>query len=138
MNDNKSIEKLIEASSLGTPEAKALRESVDPALVERVMEQVREAEGRVLTPDEHPNIECQSISSKTAKVCWWCRGEKEQMMDDPKALILPDGTFAGIGGAGQLHDYDQTKPASTAACWYPDSDRTVLGKDWQAPTSEGG
>jgi hypothetical protein len=37
-----SIEDLIERSSLGTPEAKALREQADPALVERVMERVRE------------------------------------------------------------------------------------------------
>jgi hypothetical protein len=42
MSSEKSIEALVEASSLGTPEAKALRESVDPALVERVMQKVRE------------------------------------------------------------------------------------------------
>ena len=37
-----TIEELIEASSLGTPEAKAARESADPEAVERVMERVRE------------------------------------------------------------------------------------------------
>jgi hypothetical protein len=33
----RTIEELIEASSLGTPEAKAARESADPVLVQRVM-----------------------------------------------------------------------------------------------------
>lgn len=41
----KTIEELIERSSLGTPEAKALRESADPALVERVMAMHRAAIG---------------------------------------------------------------------------------------------
>jgi hypothetical protein len=36
-----TIHELIERSSLGTPEAKRIRESADPALVERVMERAK-------------------------------------------------------------------------------------------------
>lgn len=41
---------------------------------------------------------------------------------DPKAIILPNGEFMGIGGGGQLHD---SRPGSPGACWYPDSGRIV-------------
>ena len=115
-----SIEELIERSSLGTPEAKRIRESADPALVERVMDRLRCA--CVWRGERCPNLATQEDG-----LCNWCGNGRmpEQMRDDPKALIAPDGTFMGIGGGGQLHDFDQAKPASTAACWYPDSDRTV-------------
>lgn len=73
---------------------------------------------------------CENRATQEDGLCNWCGNgrEPEQMMDDPKALVLPDGTFMGISGAGQLHDYDQSKPASTAACWYPDSDRVVTAE----------
>ena len=51
---------------------------------------------------------------------------REQMRRDPKAHIGPTGEFFGISGAGQTHDYDVNRPASTSACWYGESDRTVL------------
>ena len=43
-----SIDALIERSSLGTPHAKTVRASADPAQVERVMERVRQLEKRAL------------------------------------------------------------------------------------------
>lgn len=71
---------------------------------------------------------CLNRATQEDGLCNWCGNGRtpEQMRDDPKALIALEGTFMGIGGGGQLHDYDQAKPASTAACWYPESDRTVI------------
>lgn len=42
MKNKKTIEELIEASSLGTPEAKAIRAEADPKAVARIMELLRE------------------------------------------------------------------------------------------------
>ena len=57
-------------------------------------------------------------------LCNWCgNGRPEAMLrTDPKAIILPNGEFMGIGGGGQLHD---SRPGSPGACWYPDSGRIV-------------
>lgn len=69
--------------------------------------------------------QCANRATQEDGLCNWCGNGRtpEQMKDDPKAMVLPDGTFMGIGGAGQLHD---SRPGSPGACWYPDSDRTVL------------
>ena len=40
--DERSVEELIEASSLGTPEAKALRSRTPPEVVERIMQKITE------------------------------------------------------------------------------------------------
>jgi hypothetical protein len=71
---------------------------------------------------------CENRATQEDGLCNWCGNGRtvEQQRSDPKALIGPNGEFFGIGGQGQLHDVDPNKPASTAACWYPDADRTVL------------
>lgn len=71
---------------------------------------------------------CENRATQEDGLCNWCGNGRtpEQMRDDPKALIGPNGEFYGIGGGGQLHDTDPAKPASTPACWYEASDRTVL------------
>lgn len=48
MAEPRSIEELIEASSLGTPHAKELRASVDDATAQRVMRRVRELEAEAI------------------------------------------------------------------------------------------
>lgn len=72
---------------------------------------------------------CTNQMTQEDFLCNWCgNGRTEaQLRDDPKAMIGVDGRFYGIGGGGQLHDADMAKPASTAACWYEESDRIVLG-----------
>lgn len=59
MSDEKSIEELISASSLGTPEAVAIREQADPAAVARVLSaaeiignKVREGEALIIQRHE--------------------------------------------------------------------------------------
>jgi hypothetical protein len=72
---------------------------------------------------------CENQATEEDGLCNWCgNGRTERRLRrDPKAVTDPGGKFYGISGAGQLHDSDPSKPAaSTPACWYPDSDRTVL------------
>lgn len=66
---------------------------------------------------------CENRATQEDGLCNWCGNGRtpEQMTNDPKAFIGPDGTFYGISGVGQLHD---SRPGSPGACWYPDSDRT--------------
>jgi hypothetical protein len=47
----RTIDELIEASSLGTPEAKAIRAQADPALVDRVLKRVDELEAERADPE---------------------------------------------------------------------------------------
>ena len=70
--------------------------------------------------------QCTNQATAEDLLCNWCgNGRSEEMLRvDPKALVI-DGEFFGISGAGQLHDYDASKAATTPACWYSDSDRTV-------------
>lgn len=72
---------------------------------------------------------CTNQATEEDGLCNWCGNGRslDRLRLDPKALIGPNGEFDGsIGGGGQTHDYDASKPASTRACWYPDSDRVVL------------
>jgi hypothetical protein len=71
--------------------------------------------------------QCANKMTQEDGLCNWCgNGRSEaQLRTDPKAFIGSNGEFFGISGAGQLHDSDARKPATTAACWYPDSDRQV-------------
>lgn len=68
---------------------------------------------------------CTNDATQEDRLCNWCGNGRsvEQLIKDPKACVLPDGTFMGIGGAGQLHD---SRPDWSGACWYPDSNRTVI------------
>ena len=77
--------------------------------------------------------QCTNQATAEDLLCNWCgNGRPEEMLRaDPKAIIVGD-TFFGISGGGQLHDIDASKPATTAACWYPDSDRTIA--DSQRPS----
>ena len=74
------------------------------------------------------NERCENRATQEDGLCNWCGNGRThaQMRDDPKAYLGPDGEFLGISGKNQFHDYDQSRPASTSACWYPDSDRTVI------------
>ena len=72
--------------------------------------------------------QCRNAMTQEDLLCNWCGNGRtdEQLRNDPKALIGPDGEFFGIGGADQTHDLDTNRPASTPACWYLASDRSVL------------
>jgi hypothetical protein len=50
--EDRSVDELIEASSLGTPEAKALREQTPAEVVERIMRKIAERGGALPTPAE--------------------------------------------------------------------------------------
>lgn len=69
---------------------------------------------------------CTNKATEEDGLCNWCGNGRsvERLREDPNALIGPDGEVLGIGGGGQLHDsrYPGEIPA---ACWYPDSGRTV-------------
>ena len=71
--------------------------------------------------------QCTNQATAEDLLCNWCGNGRspEQMIHDRRAVLASDGTFLGISGKGQLHDFDVSKPATTAACWYPDSDREV-------------
>jgi hypothetical protein len=75
---------------------------------------------------------CPNAATQEDGLCDWCaRGDArtpEQLAQNPKALIGPDGEYLGLGGAGELHDADDAKPATTGACWYVDSDRTLASR----------
>jgi hypothetical protein len=70
--------------------------------------------------------QCLNAATQEDGLCNWCAPAyartEEQLRTDPKALIMPDGEYMGIGGAGQLHDGTYDRPG---ACWYPDSGRTI-------------
>lgn len=71
---------------------------------------------------------CENQATEEDGLCnWCCRTQRSisRLRQDPRAIVLSD-TEVSIGGAGQTHDSDANKPASTAACWYPDSDRVVI------------
>jgi hypothetical protein len=71
---------------------------------------------------------CTNQATQEDGLCNWCGENRTEhsLRKDPAAHIGPDGTYFGLSGRGQTHDYDVNKPASTAACWYPNADRTVL------------
>lgn len=66
---------------------------------------------------------CDRLATQEDLLCNWCGNDRreEQLRLDPKAMILPNGTFMGIGGGGP-HDGTFENPG---ACWYPDSGRVV-------------
>jgi hypothetical protein len=74
---------------------------------------------------------CPNEATAEDGLCNWCapHGARtdEQLRADPAALLSPDGELWGIGGAGQLHDAPlaEATGASTAACWYRDSERAI-------------
>jgi hypothetical protein len=71
--------------------------------------------------------QCANRMTQEDGLCNWCGNGRtvEQQRKDPKAVVTEDGRYFGISGAGQLHDFDNAKPAATAACWYPESGREV-------------
>ena len=71
--------------------------------------------------------QCPNEATAEDLLCNWCAPHEArtegELRRDPKAIFGPDGDYFGIGGAGQLHD---SRPGALGACWYPNSDRTVL------------
>ena len=76
-------------------------------------------------------VRCPNEATAEDGLCDWCThvGARtdEHLRENPSALIGPDGTFFGLGGAGQSHDapladLNQFRPS---ACWYEDSGRTI-------------
>lgn len=86
----------------------------------------------------HTSERCHNNATQEDGLCDWCASDdartEDQLRANPKALVMPDGEYAGIGGAGEFHDarYTDTVPPKPykmpTACWYPDSDR-VLADD---------
>lgn len=78
------------------------------------------------------DVRCENAATAEDGLCNWCASldarTEEQLRVDPKAIFTPDGEFHGIGGAGQLHDSPlaQRVGEQPAACWYPNSGRTIV------------
>jgi hypothetical protein len=79
-------------------------------------------------------VRCQSAATQEDGLCDWCSNARteDQLRTNPKAAIAPDGRYLGLGGGGELHDsplvYDDQQRipvGKTAACWYPESGRTL-------------
>ena len=68
---------------------------------------------------------CPNRATQEDGLCDWCAvpGARtdEQLRENPKALVTPDGELHGIGGAGELHDAplaDRLGYGPPKACWY--------------------
>lgn len=81
-------------------------------------------------------MRCPNDATQEDGLCDWCGTRRpEQMRDNPKAMWDADGTYLGLGGRGELHDFPLTQDANgrtpegkAAACWYPFSGRVVQGQ----------
>ena len=88
-----------------------------------------------LGPTEGAEAErCPNPATQEDGICDWCARygsrTEEQLRQNPKALVSPEGEYMGLGGAGEVHDVvhgsDGRPVKLPCACWYPDSDRVLL------------
>lgn len=77
------------------------------------------------------DVHCPNEATAEDGLCDWCAPHgartEDELRQNPNALIAPDGTFLGLGGAGMGHDAPLARlhNSTPSACWYKDSGRTI-------------
>lgn len=75
---------------------------------------------------------CPNDATQEDGLCDWCAApgarSDEQILENPKALVTPDGELHGLGGGGELHDAplaDRLGYGPPKACWYDLDNRSL-------------
>ena len=67
---------------------------------------------------------CPNEVTQEDGLCDWCGDRRtEQLRQNPKAMIAPNGDYLGLGGAGEAHVDPDRRPD---ACWMTNSGRTIV------------